>query len=227
MDQEKLNSPKLFQEDQDQGKARSSTPRGRDYSSETLQQIILKALKCFGAGALAKFLFAMIQNRLRLLKVLKNSQPILRFALMTAGFSFLYKITRYLMERSDIKVGRDLQVFVASMVASLALHLADPKDMNLLKLLIFPRALESIWALLEEKGLVKPISNGSFYLNSFAVTLVVYFYVHEPFNLESSITRSVNSYVNMIPGEKHIWSAFTNIMLRNIKNSYPYTHNLG
>lgn len=145
---------------------------------------------------------------------------------MSGSFSFFYKFTRYLMERMQVKMGRDLQVFVASMAASLALFLADAKDMNLLKLLIFPRALESIWALLEEKGIVKPIPHGAIILNTVAVTMVVYFYIHEPFNLEPSIRRSVSSYMNMVAGERDMWTAFTNIELNNIKQSYPLSHTL-
>ena len=103
------------------------------------------------------------------------------------------------------------------MASSIALFLADQKDMNLLKLLILPRALESIYCLLEERGVVKPIPHGPTLLHISGIVVTVYFFIHEPFNLEPSMRRSVTSYMNLIPEEKHLKDSFTSIMMNNIK----------
>lgn len=130
-------------------------------------------------------------------------------------------MTRYLINFFKLELNKDLEVFLASMASSVALFLADPKDMNLLKLLILPRALESIYCLLEEKGLVKPLPHGQTLLHISGIVVTVYFFIHEPFNLEPSMRRSVTSYMNLIKTEKDLKDSFTNIMLNNIKAEFP------
>ena len=47
---------------------------------------------------------------------------------MSAGLSFLFKMTRYLIQKYEIKISLDMEVFFSAMVASLSLYLMDPKD---------------------------------------------------------------------------------------------------
>ena len=68
-----------------------------------LKKILIKALRCFGWGALIRFVFSMLANKFRILRVLSwgkggSLKGNLRFALMSGLFSFVFKFSRYLME---------------------------------------------------------------------------------------------------------------------------------
>jgi hypothetical protein len=115
---------------------------------------------------------------------------------MTGLFSFLFKFTRFIIRKLNLKINRDSEVMMAALVSSMALKLAEAKDMNLLKLLIYPRAIESIYSLLVEKGIIKPIKNGETYTHMVVLIFLVYLYIHEPNVMEQSFKRSIDSYMN-------------------------------
>ena len=77
---------------------------------------------------IVKSLWVFLQSRFNLMKLIKQYQKIIRFGLMTAGLSFLFKFTRYLIQKYEIKISLDMEVFLAAMISSLALYLMDPKD---------------------------------------------------------------------------------------------------
>ena len=69
--------------------------------------ILYKALKCFSYGFLLRFTLSVLSNKLNLNKVLQlsNLKGILKFAIMSGMLSFLYKITRHLLDRFKIMEG--------------------------------------------------------------------------------------------------------------------------
>ena len=159
---------------------------------------------------------------------------------MSAFFSFLYKFTRYLLKKlqnlkkfplisgifgvdGNVTTGmsEDQEVFVAALLSSLALFLADKKDLHLLKLLIYPRALEALYALLVEKGIVKPIRYGENLLIVSAVTIVTYFFIHEANILEPSTKKSIDNYMNLISSEKNLANTYRMMQTNEIRYAYP------
>ena len=77
---------------------------------------------------IVKSIWVFLQSKFNVMKLLKQYQKVIRFGLMTSGLSFLFKFTRYLIQKYEIKVSLDLEVFISAMISSLALYLMDPKD---------------------------------------------------------------------------------------------------
>lgn len=105
-----------------------------------------------------------------------------------------------------MKMSLDLEVLIASMVSSFALHLLHQKDMNLIKILVYPRAIEAVYSLLKEKGYVKPIPYGETLSHMINVIIVVQLYMFEPKTVDPSFEKSLDSYMNYSEGEKHMVS---------------------
>lgn len=123
-------------------------------------------------------------------------------------------------------MSRDLQIFIAAGISSLSLYFASSKDMNLLKLVLFPRAIESIYCLMKEKGWIKPIKHGEILFFIVSQVTVVYFYIHENYALEPSMRRSIDRYMNLTPAERYLRLTFTGNMQNRILDKYPSTHRL-
>lgn len=105
-------------------------------------------LKCLLGGVLIKIVIGLLGNRLDLNKVLKNHKNIQKFGLMCCLFSFLYNITRFIIRKYRINISQDREVFLASIISSLSLFIADPRDRNLMKVALYPRAIEAVLSLL-------------------------------------------------------------------------------
>ena len=114
---------------------------------------------------------------------------------MTAGLSFFFKITRYLIQKYEIKMSLDMEVFISSMIASLALYLMDPKDQNIIYLLLYPRACEAVYSILKERGYITPIKGGEYLLHMVTLNIITYFYEFEPHNLDKSTEKSFDQYM--------------------------------
>ncbi|CDW86741.1 UNKNOWN [Stylonychia lemnae] len=186
----------------------------------TFKSTIRKAIKSFFYGAVAKLIYVIIQKKLNLISVLKNFKPILRFGLMVFSLSFLYKITRLVIKKAGIKISRDLEVFISASISSLSLFLADSKDMNLLKVMIFPRAIEALYALLKERGIIKPIKNGEYMLLTSLCIIVTYFYIHELSVLQPSMMKAIDSYMNLGKTEQFLRHQYQIQRYNAIKEKY-------
>jgi hypothetical protein len=166
-----------------------------EFKRQKLSQIVLKALRCFGYGFLLRFAFSMLAGKFRITRVLSwgkggSLKGILRFALMAGLFSFAFKFSRYLLDKLDILKGdTDNQVFIGALFSSLTLFLLERRDLEILKVLIFPRAVEAIYALLVEKGYIKPIPYGETLVSGLAALAIAYSYIYEPANISYSFVR--------------------------------------
>ena len=127
--------------------------------------------------------------------MLQQYQKIIRFGLMSGGLSFLFKFCRYLIQKYEIKVSLDMEVFISAMIASLALYLMDPKDQSIIYLLLYPRACEAVYSLLKERGYVFPIKGGEYLLHMITLNIITYLYEFEPYNLDKSTERSFDLYM--------------------------------
>ena len=186
--------------------------------------ILRKALRTMSFGFIIKLLFTLVSSKLNPKSILKHPKPILRFGFMCFSLTFIYKSLRLIMDRLKIEWSRDLQIFIAAGISSLSLYLASSKDMNLLKLLLFPRAIESIYCLLKERGYIKPIKHGEILFFIISQVTVVFFYIHENYALEPSMRRSIDRYMNLTPAEKYLRLSFTGTMQNRILDKYPNSH---
>ena len=84
---------------------------------------------------------------------------------------------------------KDAHVFIGGVISSLALFLANRRDLEILKVLIYPRAFEAIYALLVEKGIIKPIKHGETMVAIFASLMIAYSYIFEPANISYSFVK--------------------------------------
>mmetsp|Transcript_37746 Transcript_37746/g.36201 ORF Transcript_37746/g.36201 Transcript_37746/m.36201 type:complete len:90 (-) Transcript_37746:394-663(-) len=72
-----------------------------------VQNILTKVVKSFLGGAGLKFLLTLLGSKFNVLKALKQYTLILRFGLVCAAFSFLYKASRCIIKKLEIPLSLD------------------------------------------------------------------------------------------------------------------------
>ena len=194
-------------------------------SNLSLELILKKVLRVAGYGFLIRLCFSLIGARLNVLKILtwKNGilKGILKFALMCGLFSFNYKFTHFILEKSDVlKHSKDRRVFVAALMSSTALFLAQRGDYELLKVLIVPRAFEAIYALLVERGVITPIKHGETMVAILAALAIAYSYIYEPANVSFSFVRQLDKYCDLSKGERQLFDMMRVVVADDIKKYY-------
>ncbi len=120
----------------------------------------MKTLKCLFGGTILRFSIALLLNRLNIYKTLSRWSIYLKFGSMCGSLSLLYNISRYILRKIIPHMPTDIQIWTSSLISSLALLLCDKSDLNLLKIAIYPRALEAMYNILVEKGILKPMKHG-------------------------------------------------------------------
>eukprot|EP00347_Sterkiella_histriomuscorum_P017533 403348975 len=194
--------------------------------NEKLTQIIIKFLKCFGVGAGLKFAVNFVSNKMNIAKTLKTSNAILRFGLMCGLFSFFFKFTRYLIRKLKINISQDQEVLAAAMMSSLALFMADHRDQNLVKVFLLPRAIEAVYNLLVEKGIIQPIRFGTQIMAIAIMYVISYNFLWEPHNMTPSFMKTLYNYSNRTKGEAFLLDAMRENVVLNGKDFYK-SHNFG
>ena len=155
------------------------------------------------------------------MKALAQYKLVVRFGIVCAAFSFLYKATRCFIQKFKIPLTLDQTVFISSLMSSLGLLLAKESDLNLIKVLIYPRALEAIYNILKAKGIIKPIKYGEAISCFTALYICTYCYIFEPQNIGESYVRTVDRYCDLQPNERMIFEAMREMVKRDIKAAYP------
>ena len=74
-------------------------------------------------------------------------------------------------------------------MSSFALFLLERRDLEILKVLIFPRAVEALYTLAVEKGYIKPIKYGETLVSGLTALAIAYSYIYEPANISYSFVR--------------------------------------
>ena len=85
-------------------------------------------------------------------------------------------------------------MFLAAVFSSFALFHANANDLNLIKVIIYPRAIEAVYNLLKSKGIIKPIKYGETLSCLFTLYVCTYCYIFEPYNIGESYVKTVNRY---------------------------------
>ena len=74
-------------------------------------------------------------------------------------------------------------------MSSFALFLASRRDLEVMKVLIFPRACEAFYTLLVEKRIIKPIKHGETIVSMLTALAIAYSYIYEPANISHSFAK--------------------------------------
>ena len=191
-----------------------------------LQAILVKALRCFGWGALIRFVFSMLANKFRILQVLSwgkggSLKGILRFALMSGLFSFIFKFSRFVMHKQKLLQGKlDTKVFISALLSSLTLCILERRDLEILKVIIFPRLCEALYTLAVEKGYITPIPHGETLVAWMTALAIAYSYIYEPANISYSFVRQLDRYCDLSKGERELFDSMRVVVAKHIQDKY-------
>jgi hypothetical protein len=101
----------------------------------------------------------------------------------------------------------DQEVFAAAFMSSLSLLLAKSGDLNLLKVVIYPRVIEAIYNILKNNGIIRPIKYGEAIVCFITLYVCTYSYIFEPDNIGESYVRTVDRYSDIQPNERMVFEA--------------------
>ncbi|CDW75935.1 UNKNOWN [Stylonychia lemnae] len=203
----------------------SNQDEARQFQSNKLRnknfnQIILKAFQSFYKSALLKIGLSLLSNKLNVMKVSKQYKNILKFGIMAAAFSFLYNFSRFLMRKLQIDIKEDYQVFISSLISGFALFLAESRDRKLLQIAIYPRAIEALYSLLKEQGVIKPIKHGEYITCVLAMILLVYLYLFEPYCVGEGYAKNLDYYSGVTKDELKLFTMGRVISKNMIRENY-------
>jgi hypothetical protein len=80
--------------------------------------------------------------------------------------------------------------------------LASEKELNLIKMILYPRAIEVILHMLRENGYIRDFKYSSVMAYWVVGLVCIYNWIYEPSNLPSNWVRTVDNYCRLSPGEK-------------------------
>ena len=85
-------------------------------------------------------------NKFDLEKIfLKEPRFILKFAFASANVSGIFNVFRYVLQVLKIKMDFYFELFIAGALSSYALKDLQNTELSLLKVLVYPRAIENMW----------------------------------------------------------------------------------
>ena len=173
-----------------------------------------------------RFSFSLLAGKFRIMQVLSwgkkgSLKGILKFALMSGMFSFLYKFSRYLFDKFEVLEGKkDTRVFISALMSSLALFLLERRDLEILKVLIYPRFVEALYNLAVERGYIKPIPYGESLVSIFALLAIAYSYIYEPVNISHSFAKQLDKYCDLAKGERELFDMERLLIADHIQMKY-------
>ncbi len=108
------------------------------------------------------------------------------------------------------------------MVSSFALYLMHQGDKKLIMLFLYPRAIEALYSLLVEKGVIRPLAWGGEYLTHMvSLNIITYLYEFEPYNLDKSTSKSFDLYMAWDKDDLETANSIRQLVLNNIRKKYP------
>lgn len=112
-------------------------------------------------------------------------------------------------------------MFIAALFSALGLLIHKREDLNLMKVIIYPRALEALYNLLVEKNVVKPVKHGETVLYYFTLFFFTYNYIFEPHNMGASTVKSLDYYADLSNEERMMFDVMRLKVRENILKSNP------
>ena len=79
-------------------------------------------------------------------------------------------------------------------MSSTAFLLANKSELDLMKIIIYPRTVEVLLNLLAEKGYIKNFKYSEVLAYVVIATIIVYNYLYEPMNLSQGYVKSIDYY---------------------------------
>ena len=79
-------------------------------------------------------------------------------------------------------------------MSSTAFLLANMSELDLMKIIIYPRTVEVLLNLLAEKGYIKNFKYSEVLAYVVIATIIVYNYLYEPMNLSQGYVKSIDYY---------------------------------
>ena len=114
--------------------------------------ILKKYLKSFGYALFGKILLRCLFNKFNLYKILLvEPRYVLKFAFASANVSGIFNLFRWVVQTFKIKIDIYLELFIAGCLSSLALRDFQATELSILKVLVYPRAIENVWELFKSK----------------------------------------------------------------------------
>ena len=107
------------------------------------------------------------------------------------------------------------------MAAALGLLFGDRSDVNLIKIALYPRALEAAYSLAKEKELIKPIPKGEYLICAITMMFTTYCYIFEPHNVGVNFAKNLDYYSGSMETEKHLFNMGRGQVKQIILESYP------
>ena len=98
----------------------------------------------FLKGCALKLALRLITER-SLQPFMKDRFNIPKFGIVVGLFSGLYKLARCLLNKYMPNMKTEYKTYLSGMISSLALLFANTGEKNILKMLVYPRALECIF----------------------------------------------------------------------------------
>ena len=103
------------------------------------------------------------------------------------------------------------------------MFLAQKRDIEVLKVLILPRAFEAVYSLLVEKGYIRPFKHGETLVAGLAALAIAYSYIYEPANISYSFVKQMDRYCDLSTGERQLFDAMRYIVTTDINKYYHKT----
>ena len=147
----------------------------------------------FLRGCAIKLILRLITER-QFKSIAKNYHDIPKFGVIIGLFSGLFKLTKCLLNRYCQDMHPRLKSFIAGIVCSFSLQLATQGEQSVLKLLLYPRVIESIFQFLCEKGIITKFKHGDILAYALQVIIITYSYMFEPDNMTKGFSKTIDNY---------------------------------
>jgi hypothetical protein len=112
-----------------------------------------------------------------------------------------------------------VELFIAGCLSSLALRLFERGELNILKVLIYPKTVETFWELFRKRAIERSENNetvvkilnpprGETMFCVLVVSVCVYAYAFEPYALNKSLVARIEKLASLTNGERQMFEAF-------------------
>ncbi len=96
----------------------------------------------------------------------------------------------------------------------------EHRDLEIIKVLLYPRFAEALYTLAVEKGYIKPIPYGETIVSFLGLLSICYSYIYEPQNISHSFARQLDRYVDLTKGEKELFDMQRLVVADHIQMKY-------
>ena len=129
------------------------------------------------------------------------------------------------------KLSRNAELFLAGCASSFALRFFERSELNILKVLIYPKTIETFWELFRKKMIELSNNNetvvqalnpprGETVFCILMITICVYAFAFEPYALNAGLVARIEKLASLTHGERQMFEAFRYITREQIRRKY-------